>query len=378
METPFNYGKIASGENFTDRQAETEHLVGNFRSLINTIIVSPRRWGKSSLVSKSAQIAREEDEQLRVCRIDLFNVRSEEDFYKILAQTVIKESSSRWEESVEDAKKFFSRVIPKITIGGTPDSEMSFSFGWGDLKKEPDEILDLAEKIAEEKGIKIVVCIDEFQNVALFEDPLSFQRKLRSHWQQHQRVAYCLYGSKRHMMMDIFTDSSMPFYKFGDIFFLEKIDTRYLSVFIEDRFKATGKEITREARERIIALVSNHPYYTQQLSQLSWLRTGHDAPCDEVIVNQAFDSLVRQLSLIFATMTETLTSTQLSLLRAIISGERALTSSEVIIEFNLKSAISVSRAKKVLVQKDILDNVAGVISFQDPVYEAWLRNYFFK
>lgn len=86
METPFIFGKIANEKNFTDREKETADLVQNFTSLINTIIISPRRWGKSSLVNKAAKLAMAQDSNLRICHIDLFNVRSEEHFYSLLAQ----------------------------------------------------------------------------------------------------------------------------------------------------------------------------------------------------------------------------------------------------------------------------------------------------
>lgn len=78
METPFIFGKIATEKNFTDREKETADLVQNFTSLINTIIISPRRWGKSSLVNKAAKLAMAQDSNLRICHVDLFNVRSEE------------------------------------------------------------------------------------------------------------------------------------------------------------------------------------------------------------------------------------------------------------------------------------------------------------
>ena len=81
METPFIFGKIATEKNFTDREKETADLVQNFTSLINTIIISPRRWGKSSLVNKAARLAMAHDSNLRICHIDLFNVRSEEHLY---------------------------------------------------------------------------------------------------------------------------------------------------------------------------------------------------------------------------------------------------------------------------------------------------------
>ena len=80
METPFIFGKIATEKNFTDREAETANLIQNFTSLINTIIISPRRWGKSSLVNKAANLAMKQNNKLRICHIDLFNVRNEEHF----------------------------------------------------------------------------------------------------------------------------------------------------------------------------------------------------------------------------------------------------------------------------------------------------------
>ena len=90
------------------------------------------------------------------------------------------------------------------------------------MKKDPD-ILNLAEKIAQENNLRFVICIDEFQNISAFENPLDLQKKIRAHWQKHKYVSYCLYGSKRHMMIDVFTAPSIPFYKFEDILFLDPL-----------------------------------------------------------------------------------------------------------------------------------------------------------
>jgi len=89
--------------------------------------------------------------------------------------------------------------------------------------------------------------VDEFQNIAEFREPEYFQKKLRSHWQHHQNVAYCLYGSKRHLMLDVFTNSAKPFYKFGHFMFLNKIETPYLIDFFKSRFEDTGKTISDDA-----------------------------------------------------------------------------------------------------------------------------------
>lgn len=96
-------------------------------------------------------------------------------------------------------------------------------FDWDVVEQSPGEILDLPERLSKEKNIRFVICLDEFQNISFFDNPLGLQKKFRSRWQHHQLASYCLYGSKRHMMMEIFENSSRPFYKFGDVFFLEKI-----------------------------------------------------------------------------------------------------------------------------------------------------------
>ena len=375
METPFIFGKIATEKNFTDRETETANLVQSFTSLINTIIISPRRWGKSSLVNKAAKLAMEQDRKLCICHVDLFNVRNEVHFYSLLAQKVIAATSTKWEEAVESAKSFFSHLVPKISIGSDPTNEVSIDFDWESIKQNPDEVLDLAEKIAKKKGVKIVICVDEFQNISEFTDPDYFQKKLRSHWQQHQNVAYCLYGSKRHMMMEVFTNSSKPFYKFGNLMFLEKIDTPCLVEFFNTRFSETGKTITEDAANLIVKLVDNHPYYAQQLAQLSWLRTKD--VCDVEIVREAHAALVEQLSLLFVTITETLTTQQLNYLNALIAGEKAISSTDVMHRYQISSTTSIARSKAALVKNDILDIKAGEISFQDPIYAYWLKSEYF-
>ena len=375
METPFIFGKIATEKNFTDREKETADLVRNFTSLINTIIISPRRWGKSSLVNKAAKLAMNQDSRLRICHIDLFNVRDEEHFYSLLAQKVISATSTKWEEAVASAKSMFSHLVPKISIGSDPTNEVSIDFDWETVKQNPDEVLDFAEKIAQKKGLKIVICVDEFQNISEFTDADYLQKKLRSHWQRHQSVAYCLYGSKRHMMMEVFTNSSKPFYKFGNLMFLNKIDTHCLVEFFQRRFADTNKRINDDAANLIVQLVENHPYYAQQLAQLSWLRTKD--VCRVEIVREAHAALVEQLSLLFVTITVTLTTQQLNYLKALIAKEKAITSTDVMHRYKISSTTSIARSKAALIKNDILDNKAGEISFQDPIYAYWLKTEYF-
>ena len=178
------------------------------------------------------------------------------------------------------------------------------------------------------------------------------------------------------MMLEVFTDSSMPFYKFGDLFFLNKIDEEHLFAFIKERFSTTGKSIADDACRKIISLADNHPYYVQQLSQLSWLRCARD--CSEDVVIRAHESLVEQLSLLFTGIMETLTFQQTCYLHAIIAGEKSITSAETMHKYHISSATAASRSLKTLITKDILDSKNGVISLQDPIFSYWLKYYYFR
>ena len=127
--------------------------------------------------------------------------------------------------------------MPKLSVGIDPDTDFSISFEWQDLKNNGDEILNLPEIIAKKKKIRFIICLDEFQNLATFKDYSNFEKKLRASWQRHKLVTYCLFGSKRHMMSDIFNNPAKPFYRFGDIMLLRKIETKQWIKFICESFK---------------------------------------------------------------------------------------------------------------------------------------------
>ena len=375
MGSPFIYGRIASDTSFTDRVEETKSLVRDFLNLTNTILISPRRWGKSSLVRKAATVASLQKRNLRICHIDLFNVRTEEEFYGKLATEVLRATSSKIDDLFANAKRFLTSLIPVITAGD-PLAPVSLSFKTREFKQSADEILDLAENIAKEKKLELVICINEFQQIATFKDAAAFQAKLRSHWQLHGKVAYCLYGSRRHMMTEVFTHREKPFYKFGKTIFLQQIDRRHWPEFIIDRFRSTGKTISTAQCERIVDLVDNNPYYIQQLSEEVWNRTETD--CPESAIAEAFDAIVNMQASLNLALTQTLTLTQQNLLHAIVDGHKELTSGYVLTQYDLKNSLTVIRAKNALLKMDIIDNFGKETTMEDPIFAYWLRDYYFK
>lgn len=369
MQSPFSFGRAVKNESFTNRENEIRKLSGNFANNVNTIIISPRRWGKSSLVEKVA--AQVKTRQLKVVRIDLFSIRTEEEFYNAFGAAVIRSASGKVEEWLDLAKKFIRAVTPRFTVELGDKQSFDLSLDLDAIRKHSREILDLPEKIAEEKKIRLVVCIDEFQNVATFQNALAFQKKLRSAWQHHQQVCYCLYGSKQHMLMELFNKPSHPFYRFGELMLLPKISREKWVSFLVRQFRKTGKSIEAATAGGLAASVQDHPYYVQQLAHILWTRTPKAA--DEETVALALEDMISQNAILYYREVEELNNTELRLLKAICSGASQYSSKETIQRFNLGTSANVIKAKRGLIQKEITDEQNGTLSILDPVFELWFR-----
>lgn len=335
MNAPFQYGTLATKENFVDRVEDRAQLKSFLSSHINVMLISPRRWGKSSLVKVAMEELQNEDKDIRVCFIDAFSISSEAEFYRTFASQVIACASTKLERR----------------------------------KQEKMDILRLPETLAEAKNIKIIVCIDEFQQLANLPDYKNMVGKMRSAWQQQQHVTYCLYGSKRHMMMDIFNNANSPFYRFGQMLFLDKIAKAEWMPFIRESFEKTGKRISETFASQVCDTVECHSWYLQQLCYFIW-----NATADEV-TEQTFQYGLRQLvntnSPMFLSDTEALAPSQIEMLRAIKDGVQQLSSIEAKRSYALGNPNTISKNKKVLKDKDIIEERKGKLVFVDPVYRLW-------
>jgi len=373
---PFQYGRVVRGNNFTNRKKEIALISANFINLVSTIIISPRRWGKSSLVRRAAASAARKDKTIKVCYLDLYKVRTEEDFYQLLTNELLRSTTSKASEIGNNIKRFFKQLVPRVSFSPMQDAEFTLGLDWAEVQKNPEEILNLPETIAKQQKIKLIVCIDEFQNLGFLKDSVGFQKKLRAFWQNHDHVAYCMYGRKRHMMLEVFTDQGMPFYQFGSLMFLDKISNDDWVKYISKQFKKTKKEISVVEAGRIADLMDNHPYYVQQLSHLCWLNT--NKKCSDEIIKGSMDQMLMQLSLLFQNLTDSLSNKQLNLLQAIVSGAKEISSQKQVHAFRLGTSATVTRSKEALIEKEILDTFSGSIQFVDPAYRAWLAKHYFK
>lgn len=375
-EAPFVFGVRVEGNTFTDRKEETNRLKMNFLYGVNTILISPRRMGKTSLVEKVCSLVK--SDTLKIAKIDAFGCRSENDFINAFATAVVRATSSKWEEWMENAKTFLSRFIPKISIGQDPLTDFSIALEYNRANNVTEDILQLPETIAKQKGIKIVICIDEFQQIADFPDSITFQKKLRSVWQLQRNVSYCLYGSKKHMMEKMFQSQSHPFYRFGDLFYLDKISETDWVEYICNRFRVTGKEISRELASEICTVTDRYSSYVQQLAWLVWLRTDKHATKEDV--EFGIDRMLDACEPLFIQQTESLSAYQMNFLRALANGvNTGFTRSEILDTYQLGTAANISRLKKALTEKDLIMMTAPKkLEISDPILALWLKRRVWK
>ena len=374
MNAPFQYGTLATKENFVDRVEDRAQLKSFLSSHINVMLISPRRWGKSSLVKVAMEELQNEDKDIRVCFIDAFSIGSEAEFYRTFASQVIACASSKLERRIQDAKKFLTGVVPQVVIKDDATNFMAFDVKFIPQEQDKMDILRLPETLAEAKNIKIIVCIDEFQQLANLPGYKNMEGKMRSAWQQQQHVTYCLYGSKRHMMMDIFNNANSPFYRFGQMLFLGKIPKTEWMPFIRESFEKTGKHISEAFASQVCDTVECHSWYLQQLCYFIWNATTEEVT--EQTFQYGLSQLVNTYSPMFLSDTESLAPSQIEMLRAIKDGVQQLSSMEAKRLYALGNPNTISKNKKVLKEKDIIEEAKGKLVFVDPVYHLWFsRNY---
>lgn len=376
MKSPFQYGTLVDRENFVNRIEERKQLKELLGSGINVMLISPRRWGKSSLVKVAMDELTSENKEIRVCYIDAFSIKTEAEFYRTFAREVIACAASTLEKRLEDVKHFLKGISPSITLKSDPSDSLSFDLKFELEDKDTLEVLELSEKIASAKGLHLIICIDEFQQLAQLPGYKNMEGKMRSVWQKQHSVSYCFYGSKQHMMMDIFNNSSNPFYRFGQVLFLQKIKKEEWIPFIIHAFQKTGKSISEEQAGELCDIVKCHSWYLQQLCYFVWSGTSNQ------VTEETIDTRLRQLidtnMPMFMNDAENLTAAQTAMLRAVVDGEYRFNSAPVVRKYELGSAQAITRNKRMLTERDFIEKEGNKYIFSDPLFELWFKREYYK
>jgi hypothetical protein len=171
--------------------------------------------------------------------------------------------------------------------------------------------------------------------------------------------------------MNMFGKASYPFYKFGDVIFLEKIPVGRWTEYIQRQFALTGKSVSAEICEAICSYVESNSSYVQQLAWLLWART--DSAATETGLELAKLDLLRQNHILFLNYISNLSNYQMRVVQAIAEGHKTdLSTGEVIFDYRLNSTANVTRVKKALEEKEFIEITGKTVELSDPVFGRWV------
>ncbi|MEL5893431.1 ATP-binding protein [Bacteroides sp. GD17] len=362
MENPFKFGTIVDGSYFTDRVEEQQKVKQVISSENHLILISPRRFGKTSLVQKVMKgLARP------VFQLNLQLVTDTEDFASHLLKQVLHKYP------LERLKHLLShfRFIPTIATNPMTDGiELSFQPSVDSFVLLED-VFTLIDRIGE-KGEKPIVVLDEFQEVKTLDKNLD--KKMRSILQLHSHANYIFLGSQESMMEEIFEKKKSPFYHFGYLMKLNKIPYDDFFQFLKKGFLLLGGEAEVENMSRqVLSFTQCHPYYTQQLAFQVWALWQQKGYAD-TLVPDAILQLTQVHDMDYERLWATFNRTDKKVLIGLNMNLGSPTSSSFLRKQGIESSSTAfSSLKRLSKLGYVIKN--DVYEMDDPFFAQWIMNH---
>lgn len=350
MENPFKFGTIVEAQYFTDRVKEVAYIGQFLRSANHLVLISPRRFGKSSVVAKAVKESGRKSITLNlqaVTSVQDLSARLLREFFKLHPLERVRHLVSHF------------RIIPTVSTNPvTGAMDVSFQAGI-DESVVLEDVLSLLEDAYSEKN-RLIVVLDEFQEIRDIAPKL--ERQLRSIMQRQKHINYILLGSQESMMADIFENKKSPFYHFGELMRLGKLPREDFHPYLSARFSAVFPEKAGALADRILDYTTCHPYYSQQLAANIW-QTGVLQPGTEDVFQAALDHIVVSHGLDYERLWTSFKRTNRWILQALATG-RPLQSGE-------HPTSTVYSALKRL-QKDGYVIYSDRYEIEDPFFKQWI------
>ena len=367
---PFILSPNTPKAHFCDRDKETQDLVHYLENGSNITLISPRRYGKTGLIYHVFNTLDEMGQNFETYYIDIYATRSFEDFVTLLAEAVYGKLKGKSAiRTFLDVLKSVRPVVSPDPVSGVP--QLSFTFQ-NDLEKRYS--LKAIMDYLEHRKKKVIVAIDEFQQVRAYEG-VQFEALLRSCIQPLQNVQFIFSGSKKHVMSDMFIGEKSPFYESASLYPLDKIPHDSYHAFIREQFGDQGKHIMDDAVDAILEWTRRHTYYTQFLCNRVFQVTRKEATlldvfrCADIILDENADAFLERRNL--------LTAKQWDYLIAIAKEESLSrpTSSDFLQKYRLGAPSSSLRTLESLVEKELVLETKTPEGSTFSVYNVFLSRW---
>lgn len=359
LKNPFKFGAIVDEPYFANRKEEISKVKSILNSENHLIIISPRRFGKTSLIKKvTGSINRPS------IYLDLQLITNTEDFTAQLLKRLYR--IYPFEKLKQQIKNF--RILPSISLNPL-NNEVDISF-------QPvssssiiiEDVLNLIENISKRRE-KVIVVLDEFQEIKNIGKQLD--RHLRSTIQHHQKINYVFLGSQEHLMRDIFEKKNSPFYHFGNLLLLDKIPYTDFFTYLSERFSNITKHPEKISTE-ILGITKSHPFYTQQLAfNIFEFLLKKEITAD--IVEKGVDEIVRIHDMDFERLWNTLNRTDMKVLIGMTQTKISPLSSGFMVKSNIGSSSTIFSSLKRLSDKGIVIKTEAGYEIDDPFFTKWIK-----
>ncbi|HEY6290713.1 MAG TPA: hypothetical protein VI455_04015 [Terriglobia bacterium] len=372
-ENPFVFGEVVSETAFVNRTEEVEQLVRDLADGQKVFLLSPRRFGKSSLVSIVFQ--RLKKQNVRTVMVPVSSYATYTQFLERFADKVLR-AAGPWDKVKEWVSRFIGQVKPEAEVD-LNTGEIKFSLGRGassDPTPVAPEVFALPGEVARKGQFRMAVCLDEFQQIDTFNGG-KVENALRNAVQVQREVGYVFAGSQPSLMEGMLSPKQ-PFHKAGPKLFLDKIQPEAWKEFISKQFERRGKSLTNAGLERLLETADLIPYDVQRLAHELWdyAELSGQRALDVGQVDLITRRLVMSQAQYYERQWEQLSLRQRGVLQAMAArGAAALYSQAVREEYRLGPASSVQKALHSLDAQDILDRYQGMYFFLDPLFASWIR-----
>ena len=374
MDNPFIYGEIAPGDAFVDREIELDRLVTDLGDAQKVFLISPRRYGKSSLIRQAlATLGRRGALTVELTVSSHSSYLSFlEGYARALAAVETRAQRARaWLADVLSVRPEF-RLDAKLTGGG-----LSVAFPTvhtaRDVAKLANEVFALPGRLAAERKRRVVVALDEFQAIDSFNGG-SVEHALRAAAQQQREVGYVFAGSEP-SLMEKMIGPKRPFYKAGPVMRLQKIPPRIFADWIELRFRRSGIKPEADLGHAVVDLAGNLPYDVQRLAHETWddVRAAGRRTAKLEDLHDTLGRLLGEQDTVFEAVWQRLTLAQRGVLRAVVlQSGRELLSAETRLRHRLGSTSTIQTSLALLMKQDLLHKEDGQFVVVDSLLREWV------
>ena len=363
MENPFEYGKVATGRDFVDREKELDILHRETRSGKSVVLYSHRRMGKSSLL---LELARRHQRESIFVYVDMYGITSKNHFLEIMAREISAASQGKMEKLSTAVSELIRGTRLRVVV--TEEGAIGLELGHKEVMSgEMTQIFDMPEAVAAHKGKRVVVMFDEFQELASM-DGVAMIKRMRSRFQLHKNAVYIFAGSKRHLLAQIFDEEEGAFFKFARPLEIGPVPLPELERLLIEKFRSGGGRIGVEGVRRILDATSGHPYYTVQIAhELFDISKTPSSPSD---VDKAIETAIDHQSPAFSAIWDSVGSDLQKRFLVAVAKEPGVNHGMDFIErYGLKTYSHLRRTEGLLKKKGLIDHGELV----DPLFAMWLR-----